>query len=193
MRIAIVKRSFAAHGGLEKQATRLAGALQERGCAVNCVSQIDDPEAYDVILGIDRTLCQTHHRAGNGVHAAYLQARERPLSALMPRHRRTLNLEKSMLTSPTLRHIITNSEMVRGEFTRLYNYDPEKITTIHNGVEWHELEQPFSEAQKDGTFHFLFVGQDFRRKGLKELLYAAAELPCQVSIVGSDRHIAAYH
>ncbi|MCP5491762.1 MAG: glycosyltransferase family 4 protein [Chlamydiales bacterium] len=195
MRIAIVKQNLSARGGLEKQTRRLFDALKERGCQVTLLPKVDNPSGFDVILGIDRTLSQTHHRAGNGVHAAYLKHRNRPLSSLMPRHRQLLCFEKAMLASTSLRHIITNSDMVKQEFVKLYNYDPEKITTIHNGVEWGEMQPAFESAVKDETLHFLFVGQDFRRKGLKPLLLALAQrksLSWQLTVIGHDRHLPYY-
>ncbi len=195
MRIALVKQNFSAVGGLEKQTNRLADALKVRGCQVTLLTHVENPSEFDVILGIDRTLKQTHHRAGNGVHAAYLQHRKRPLSALMPRHQKLLQFEKTMIAYPSLRHIITNSDMVKQEFVQFYNYDPAKITTIHNGVEWAEMQSAFNSSMKDDLFHFLFVGQDFRRKGLRQLILALVNrksVPWQLTVIGYDRHLAYY-
>lgn len=195
MRIAIVKQNFSANGGLEKQTRRLADALKVRGCQVTLLPHVENSAAFDAILGIDRTHNQTHHRAGNGVHAAYLKHRRRPLSAFMPRHRKLLRFEKAMVAAPSLRHIITNSDMVKQEFVQFYNYDPAKITTIHNGVEWTEMQSAFDSSIKDDLFHFLFVGQDFRRKGLRQLLLALAQrksISWQLTVIGHDRHLVYY-
>ncbi len=168
----------------------------------------------DLVFGMDRNRSQTHIRAGNGVHAAYLKSRaltEGPLKAfscyLNPLHRKILQLEKSAFENPMLKKIFTNSHMVRNQVLAHYQVDSAKIQVIHNGVEWHEMEADFSdwEQQKEkklgqwllnpGDFHFLFIGNGYLRKGLDKLLFALSQLKNKsfhLSVVGKDNQIDLY-
>lgn len=190
MKVAIIKRNLDRVGGLEKQALRIAKGFEMQNCTVELISDASNiKKSYDIVLGIDRDLNQTHHRAGNGVHAAYLKTRSR-WTSFLPRQRRALSHEKAMLKSPRLRHIITNSNMVKNEFINFYNIPENKITAIHNGVEWNELKSAFENRKKSEVFEFLFVGNDFRRKGLKPLLEALSNLPTKdwkLTVIGKDR------
>jgi len=163
----------------------------------------------NVVFGMERTQNQTHYRAGNGVHAQYLKQRrlsdsllKRASFAINPLHRTILSLERSCFESPSLKKLFTNSYMVRQEILNHYNTDPEKIETIHNGVEWREMQQDFDAWQdqrrtllmqwglnKD-KYQLLFIGQGFRRKGLQFLLQGMSALnrqDIQLSVIGKDR------
>jgi UDP-glucose:(heptosyl)LPS alpha-1,3-glucosyltransferase len=169
---------------------------------------------YDVVFSLDRSSYQTHHRAGNGVHAAYLDMRrqregylKRISFAINPLHRVMLRLEKATFEDPHLKKIIVNSNFVKEQILRYYSTPADKIEVIHNGVEWHEMEKPFqtSFAQKNEiaeslklnphVFQFLFVGHNFQRKGVSLLLQALSRLSRRdfhLSIVGTDKHLSSY-
>ncbi|MGB7977568.1 MAG: glycosyltransferase family 4 protein [Chlamydiales bacterium] len=168
----------------------------------------------DLVFGMDRNRYQTHIRAGNGVHAAYLKSRlftEGRLKALFfhwnPLHRKILELERSAFENPSLEKLFTNSHMVRSQVLSHYAVDPAKIQVIHNGVEWQEMEGDFTvwkEQRKEGfkkfyldpnVFHFLFIGNGYLRKGLDQLLLALSELrnePFHLSVIGKDNQIDLY-
>ena len=85
----------------------------------------DNPR--DIVFGMDRTTEQTHYRAGNGVHAAFLQRRSREESILRnlsftinPRHRLILTYERQAFHNPHLRQLFVNSDMVRQEVRHHY-------------------------------------------------------------------------
>lgn len=167
-----------------------------------------------IIFGLDRNRHQTHIRAGNGVHAAYLRHRKRSegilkqLSfALNPLHKLLLSIEKESFESPALRTLFTNSNMVKQEILEHYSVDPKKIHVIHNGVEWKEMSTSFEASfeNKDfcsvelgldpEQFHFLFVGHNFKRKGLDELLKALSLMrnkEFHLSVLGSDKNMGLY-
>ena len=162
----------------------------------------------DIVFGMGRNRIQTHLRAGNGVHAAYLKSRTftegaiKQLSCFLnPLHRKILQFEKSAFEHPELRKLYTNSHMVRREILHYYRTDPAKIEVIHNGVEWEELASHFEgfAAKKEGIaknlnldpsmFHILFIGNGYLRKGLLQLLKAIALLKnpeIHLSIIGKD-------
>lgn len=167
----------------------------------------------DLIFGMDRNRYQTHIRAGNGVHAAYLKSRFQTDSLfkacichLNPLHRKILELEEAAFENPQLQKLFTNSEMVKKQILERYRVDESKIQVIHNGVEWHEMESDFLswQARKEeglkkfglhsSDFHFLFIGNGYSRKGLERLLVAAAQLRgnFHLSVIGKDNKIDLY-
>ncbi|MCE5294123.1 MAG: glycosyltransferase family 4 protein, partial [Chlamydiales bacterium] len=167
--------------------------------------------APDMVFGMERHLCpQTHYRAGNGCHAAYLDRRRLTDSWLKamsfsfnPLHRLILDMEKRTFTSDCLQKLFVNSHMVEREIKTYYpQVDPQKIVVVHNGVEWYDLQKSFDEglAIRDkvikslgldpNVFQFLFVGNEYGRKGLHLLLDALAQLPkksFQLTVIGKER------
>lgn len=165
----------------------------------------------DIVLGMDRNRCETHYRAGNGVHAAYLKRRaltdsyfKRLTFKINPLHLSILHFEKQTFESKRLRCLITNSDMVRREVLEYYNADEACIHVLHNGVEWHEMQKDFDEWKErrpslykelglnPNSFQFLFVGNGYRRKGL-EFLFKGLKLlknvDYELSVVGSEREM----
>lgn len=171
----------------------------------------------DIAFGLDRTSSQTHIRAGNGVHAAFLEriAPQTPLKRLihtrvkknLPFHREILTIEKRAFEDKRLKTLFTNSHMVKKEILHHYNTAPEKICVIHNGVEWESMSEDFekwenrkqiflanNDIYKD-AFHLLFIGHGFQRKGLKELLQALSRIKNKdfmLSVVGKDKNLTYY-
>lgn len=174
-----------------------------------CVSRWIKANPVDIVFGMDRNRMQTHIRAGNGVHAAYLKSRlasEGPikygLCLINPLHRKILELEKKAFESPGLKKIFVNSRMVQEEVLAHYAADPSKIEVIHNGIEWREHESVFMDWENGkaasiqkfnldpNVFHLLFVGHGYRRKGLDQLLKALSIWEFKdfhLSVVGKDR------
>jgi len=168
----------------------------------------------DVIFGMDRNRYQTHLRLGNGVHRSFLQTRKytdsllkRWITPFNPLHRLILSIEKEALESPSLRCLFTNSHMVKQEVLSYYNVDPTKIHVVHNGVEWDEMQNDFDTwiekkskiatalSLDPSTYHFLFIGNGYKRKGLDSLLKALQILSKEdfhLSVVGKDKHLAYY-
>jgi len=164
-----------------------------------------------IVFGLDRNSFQTHLRAGNGAHAAYLKRRAREESlvkkisfAVNPLHRAILSLEKKGFERSELKILFTNSEMVKNEILQLYKTNPSKIRVVHNGVEWHAMQEAFDrwETEKEKAtkelsldpraFQFLFAGHNFIRKGLGKLLPALALLKqehFQLNVVAHEKNI----
>lgn len=167
-----------------------------------------------IILGMDRNRHQTHIRAGNGVHICYLQSRKLTDNyfkirsfAYNPLHRYILDLEKKAFENPRVKKIITNSQMIKDQIHRYFTTPKEKVQVIHNGVEWHEMKKSFDSsiemrmqiAKKyllDPSKRFLlFVGNGYRRKGLKQLLYGLSltkEKEYYLFILGKEKNISYY-
>lgn len=168
----------------------------------------------DLVFGMDRNRMQTHFRAGNGVHAAYLDSRvltegkfKRWVCSINPLHQKILQIEKEAFENPRLQKLFANSHMVRGQILDRFAIDPAKVEVIHNGVEWKEMEKDFNQWESGraaslskwdldpNCFHFLFIGNGYLRKGLDPLLEAMARLPnreIHLSVVGKDKRISFY-
>ena len=150
-----------------------------------------------IIFGIERTRIATHLRLGDGTHAQYLKNRKMLLPHyLLPKHRSILALEKEAFGAT--RCLITNSHMVAHELKMLYQVDPKKILTVHNGVEWEKFAPAFENrlsvrAQMRSSLGIkapiiaLFVGHDFARKGLFLILESLKRRPdIHLLVVGKD-------
>jgi UDP-glucose:(heptosyl)LPS alpha-1,3-glucosyltransferase len=248
-RVVLLKSRSNNHGGLEKYASRIAKAFEDRGCQVSILTTGDTVKnssipvfatrtlpwpaflrmeqfdsfvrnwlkknPADLIFGMDRNRFQTHIRAGNGVHAAYLKSRiitEGSIKAFLcqinPLHRKILELEKTAFENPALQKLFTNSHFVRSQVLHHYKVDPSKIEVIHNGVEWQEMQSDFNdwEQQKEisfkkfaldpSHFHFLFIGNGYLRKGLDRLLLGLSQLKSEsfhLSVIGKDNRMDFYH
>jgi len=164
-----------------------------------------------IVFSLDRTSSFTHTRLGNGLHSSYLKRKkifenafQLLLNFINPKNRLILNLEKKGFKQPNLQKIIVNSNMVLKELSKNYTIAPSKIEIIHNGVEFYEMENDFNnwEIQKSNAikklnlqwtdYHFIFIGNDYKRKGLIFLLKALAnikEKPFHLSVIGKEKKI----
>jgi len=148
-------------------------------------------EEFDLIQSNERTLCQDVYRAGDGVHARWLELRashqnclSRLLVRINPFHHYLLWLERRLLEQPNLKAVIVNSNMVRHEITSRFQIPNERIHTIYNGVDIKRFRpenrltignQLRSECGLvDEIPVVLFVGSGFERKGLGNLLRGMA-------------------
>jgi UDP-glucose:(heptosyl)LPS alpha-1,3-glucosyltransferase len=166
-----------------------------------------------VVFSLDRNSMQTHLRAGNGAHLAYLRRRAREEGKWKaftfqcnPLHSLILKIEKRSFESPHLKKLFTNSHMVKQEIIDLYATPSDKIEVVHNGVEWSQMlsdfqqwqekrEQLLSSLQLDpNAYQLLFVGHNYRRKGLEFLLRGMSLLkdPVQLCIIGKESHLSSF-
>jgi UDP-glucose:(heptosyl)LPS alpha-1,3-glucosyltransferase len=175
--------------------------------------------AQDEMLGGGYDITQSHERipgcmifrAGDGVHAAWLEHLRRvrgPLGrlglALNPYHRYLLAAEREMFAHPNLRAVICNSRLVRDEIAGYYGLAAAKLPVIYNGIDLqafhpgladehrHALREQFAIPQ--GAPLFLFVGNGFERKGVPQLLRAFSRMQRRdawLLVVGGDRKRAA--
>ncbi len=167
------------------------------------------------IAGKQFALVQSHERiagcdvfrAGDGVHAAWLEARNltrSPLARfatwLSPWHQYMLKAEAQMFADPRLRAIICNSRMVAKNIRDIFRVPEEKLHVIQNGVDSDKFSPALRDRHRGRTREslsisetamiYLFVGSGFERKGVRQLLAAFAALPDQQAnlvIVGKDR------
>ncbi len=101
--------------------------------------------------------------------------------------------EKYCLSKPSTLRIIAISRQVKGDIEREYGVDPRRIVVIPHGVDgvtFHPSRRvrsriPVRERLGLGRndFAILFVGGDYRRKGLVPLLEASRRVPGVVKVI----------
>jgi UDP-glucose:(heptosyl)LPS alpha-1,3-glucosyltransferase len=160
---------------------------------------------FDLVQSHERIACCDIYRAGDGVHARWLQCRgrvssplRRVLTRLHPYHRYVLSAERRTFTSPALRAVVCNSRMVRDDVQRRFGVDDAKLHVIYNGVDLDQFSplgrQMHRAAMRsklgipEGARVVLFVGSGFERKGMDALLRAFARLDsgARLLVVGTD-------
>ena len=171
---------------------------------------------FDLVQSHERIAGCDIYRAGDGVHAHWLEIRrasagsgfgflERIGIALNPYHRYVCAAERRMFEDPRLRAVICNSNMVRAEILRRFGVAPEKLHVIYNGVELEHFHARHAEALRAttraelgagaGEVLFLFVGSGFARKGLDAAigaLAASGEARIRLAVAGRDRAAARF-
>lgn len=234
MRLGLIRYKYDFTGGAERVLGLLTRGLAQRGHEVHVLAsawQGEVPQgvslhqvppakpvawagaALDAVqgLGLDSFLSMERvpgcpvFRAGDGVHAAWLERRapyesrlKRLSFGLNPKHRALLSLERRTLAAPELRHVIAISHMVAGELERFYLVPPEKIKVIYNAVDEADLAPARQTSTRrhqreeldlaKGKPVLLFLGSGWERKGLAFALAALARLPRVVLLVaGRDR------
>ncbi|HVF63574.1 MAG TPA: glycosyltransferase family 4 protein [Casimicrobiaceae bacterium] len=164
----------------------------------------------DIVQSHERLTTCDVYRAGDGVHAVWLDERlkdagwwARTSVALSPWHRYTLAAERKLFASPLLQAVICNSTMVRDELVERFAVPPEKLRVIVNAVDTQQFSPALRSSRAatrnelriaDDATVFLFIGSGFERKGVATAIEALATLPptaCLV-VVGRDKSIDRY-
>ena len=159
----------------------------------------------DIVQSHERIAGCDVFRAGDGVHRVWLEERvrtggrvERVRIAANPYHRYVLDAETRMFTSPALKAVICNSQMVRDDVRRNFALPDAKLHVIYNAVDPREfgpavrVNRAATRADlglADGHVAFLLVGSDYARKGVATAIRALARLPAlaRLVIVGRDK------
>jgi UDP-glucose:(heptosyl)LPS alpha-1,3-glucosyltransferase len=157
----------------------------------------------------ERVPCCDIFRAGDGVHAAYLEAKRRTQTAfgrladnLSLFHRNTLALEQKLFASPRLQAVIVNSAMVADDVVRHFGFPRERIHLVPNGIDLarfrlaarneHRAKVRARLGVPAARPVALFVGSGFERKGLRAAIHAAAACDVELWAIGHDRRPARF-
>ena len=220
MKLGLVRRGYARTGGAEIYLRRFAEEAVAAGHECVLFSEqwprmawpfahiqiaSDSPKKFadalaalrprdecDFLFSLERIHTCDAYRAGDGVHAAWLERRARFEPFWKPwlrqyntKHRETLALEKHLFGPEGARLVIANSRMVQAEIVQRFGYPTEQIHVVYNGV------PPFSTPAEmrmktrrelrlgDSEFAVLFAGSGWERKGLRYAIAArnSAGLP----------------
>ena len=209
MRIGLVRRGFSPSGGAEAFLQRFARAAVAAGHSCVLFTDSSWPDSHwqgalhqipasaplrfadgleksrpgghcDFLLSFERVWKCDAFRAGDGLHASWLERRAaheprwktwfRGLSA---KHRALLQLEKALFAGGT-QTVIANSALVRDEILARFAFPGERIRVVYNG-----LPKPASAngAADPGLraalgvgrseYLLLFAGSGWERKGLR--------------------------
>jgi len=168
--------------------------------------------------GMPGTLVQSHeriaccdiYRAGDGVHAVWVEERTRDASAwgraalaASPYHRYMLAAERRLYASPRLRQVICISRMVQTEIHERFGLPRERLPVIYNAIDPAVFNPGLAVHRaavraRHGIAHdacvFLLVGSAYARKGVGRAVEALAAVPApaHLVVVGRDRHPARY-
>jgi UDP-glucose:(heptosyl)LPS alpha-1,3-glucosyltransferase len=213
MKIGLVRRGYSRTGGAEAYLRRFAEGAAAAGheCVLfteqwprpawlheHVKLASDSPRRFadavrdlparakcDFLFSLERVWSCDAYRAGDGVHAAWLERRARFEPAWRPwlrrfsgKHGETLALERHLFSERGAGLVIANSRMVKTEIERHFGYPSEKIHVVRNGV------PPFSETAdvrektrrelqlRDDEYAVLFAGSGWERKGLRFAIQA---------------------
>ena len=161
---------------------------------------------YDLVQSHERLSCCDIFRAGDGVHAAWLEARQKYLGESLgwlkinPFHANSLAAERRMFASARLKKVVCISNMVRQDVKRFYNVPDNKLATIYNGIDLQafcaqnpanclEIRQKLEIPEN--ALVYLFVGSGFKRKGLETAIRALPE-DAHLIVVGKDKETARF-
>ena len=167
-------------------------------------------DAAALVQSHERLACCDIFRAGDGVHAAWLDERVShlpPFRALgvriNPHHRFRLAMERKMYASARLRAVICNSRMVKEDIRARFDVADERLHVIYNAVDAnafttdlriHRAHIRARHRIPDHAMVYLQVGSGFERKGVATSIDALAQLatPAHLVVVGKDKHQARY-
>ena len=169
---------------------------------------------FDLIQGFGKSIHMDVFRPGGGVHRAWMQhnlrAADRPFSRLTLRlkqlasldQRLVLRLEKTQFGPGHKHHIIAVSNLVRDEIIRYYHCEPHRIHVVYNGANLEKFTPDLRPRYRrdtrrklglqDNEIALLFLGHNFKRKGLHALIRALPHLerqntPYRLLVVGKGR------
>jgi UDP-glucose:(heptosyl)LPS alpha-1,3-glucosyltransferase len=164
----------------------------------------------DLVQSHERLPCCDIFRAGDGVHAVWLEERSRNASRLRrlalaasPYHRYVRWIERRMFASPTLAAVICNSTMVKNEIGERFGVPDAKLHVVYNAVDCARFSPALAAARGetrarhgigDDTLVFLLVGSGYERKGVTTALDALARTPARfhLLVVGKEARIGRY-
>ena len=145
--------------------------------------------SFDCVFSLERTEGQDVYRAGDGLHRTWLERRrefaplwKRPFLSRGAFHRNMLALEARTFNPANTGRIIVNSEMVKQEIIRHFNFPRDRIHLVLNGVDTTRFQQGLRTETRarfgvaDDEFLLLFAGSGWERKGLGYLIAAVRAL-----------------
>jgi len=186
------------------------GRLWRDRSFARCACRTAQQGGFDLVQSHERIPCAEVYRAGDGVHATWLEQRARVLPGWRawamrnnPYHRYLLHTERALFESPGLRAVICNANMVRDDILSRFAIDEARIEVIYNGVDtcrFHPRLRHRRSALRatlglpGAPPLLLFVGSGFERKGLAAAVaaLAGARSDAHLAVVGTDKHALRY-
>ena len=169
------------------------------------VSEILRKENFDITQSHERMCGIDIFRAGDGVHASWLEKLSRESGHTKkfwlkhdPYHQEVLRLEKLMAQDSRIT-FVANSTMTKNDLINYLNLPQDRIVTIKNGFDNSQIKLPTPQEKLTSKLKLginpdlpfiLFVGSGFERKGAHLLVKTAEISPdIQIGIVGKDKRL----
>lgn len=147
--------------------------------------------SYDLVHGFTKTTQQDIYTDGSGCLEDYLEATlwDRPswyrrLYRWSPHQRAILAMERGRFERDAIRKVIPMARFVADQIVNRYDVDPRRVEVVYNGVELEHFHPKYRETlgrafRKTHRIDehapvLLFVGNDWKRKGLDVVLRALA-------------------
>lgn len=179
---------------------RLTSASRTRSFHENAQKALVGLNA-DRVFALSRSFPADAFRVSDPIHRFWMRIRypnpvTRWLQTINPRHRMILHLEDRIFDPGNTRVIVTNSELSKRIILENHAFPAERIHVVYNGVDLKTFSPPpAGEAAKcalEDDVRLIFVGQDFKRKGLAPLVRAmallkSAKVRCRLRVIGRDR------
>jgi len=164
----------------------------------------------ELVQSHERIRCCDVFRAGDGVHAVWLEERGKGRGAFArfamtasPYHQYVLRKERALFASPSLAAVICNSTMVRDEIKLRFGVADSKLRVVYNAVDADAFTPLLREHRSAVREHhgipadalvFLLVGSGYERKGVRAAIDALALLPAHAHlvIVGRESRLRPY-
>jgi len=155
----------------------------------------------DVVLSMARADCADVYRSGDPLFLHWIGRHEptptdRMLGWLNPKQRSLLQLERRIFRSARIRRVIALSRMEARLMRRYYAVPQRKIRVLHNGVDTRRFNPSVRERRRvvRGRLGIdlrrpvaLFVGMEFKRKGLAHAIDAVARTDALLLVAGAGR------
>ena len=163
----------------------------------------------DLVQSHERLMGSHIFRAGDGVHAVWLEEKNRDATALArfatamsPYHRYVCRTERRMFAQPSLSAVICNSQMVKDEIAARFGVAEQKLHVIYNAVDGavyspalreHRAAVRAAHGIAGDAVVFLLVGSGYERKGVSTAVEALAQAPdAHLVVVGREKDVASY-
>jgi len=160
----------------------------------------------DIVFALTPLFSFDVYRVGEGIHREALERRYRTRLGRAwkrwgPKSQYLLWMERRIFSPGRLQRVITISEASRRQLLAYYPIPEEQVVTIYNGVDLECFHPCARERYRDpmrrrmevepDEMVVLFVGNDFRRKGLMPLIQAMGLLQgkgdkIKLAVVGRD-------
>ncbi|MDO6543136.1 glycosyltransferase family 4 protein [Photobacterium sanguinicancri] len=172
--------------------------------------QLLTTQDFDIVQSHERLPGCNLYRAGDGVHAQWLNIKNRHATSLQKCwqkmdsfHRYILATERQMFESNELQKVICISNMVKQDILTHFTITEDKLVTIYNGINSNQFTPAWGEEQRQLRQELdlpqdkrilIFVGSGFERKGVKEAIQAVAKTneDTLLLVVGKEKKIKSY-
>lgn len=155
------------------------------------VRKILKANKYNIVYGLTQIYPQDVYRAGGGLEHSwfdkrYPKIRQKVFNYIRPKNLVRLFMEDRIFTRGNYKKIITNSNLCKYQILHHYRVSPEDIKVIYNGVDRNRFNPGTRDLYRENVREqlgikkdsrvILFISNNWKRKGLAELIKAVSIL-----------------